>query len=47
MHSVALSFLKLVPVVGNSPYLLWVGAVAVTFAATAVMRKNRWLAKVV
>lgn len=47
MHSAVLSFLKLVPVVGNSPLSLWVGAVAVTFAATALMRKNRWLAKVV
>lgn len=47
MHSAVLSFLKLVPVVGHSPLLLWVGAVAVTFAATALMRKNRWLAKVV
>jgi len=46
MHSAALSFLKLIPVVGASPFPLFLAAIMASFAATALMRKNRWLAKV-
>ena len=47
MHAVFLSALKTLPLAGNSPSVLLAMTVVLSFAATSVMRRNRWLIKIV